>query len=187
MHVFEQHGAVEASVACRFVLRRRSAIGCGSSDACVRAASSSGSVCCLQVRAETKKRKAPAPVIPRALPLLQPGSADRSRRAALARAIQAAHAVRRSAESPSEGGRTRLPPAASLKRSDEAFHLLGIHEVILLCQTYTAQTTAKQKTENLPASGDIGDVKKQHTVSQILVIRQIKETRMMECLTSLDL
>ena len=76
MHVFEQHGAVEASVACRFVLRRRSAIGCGSSDACVRAASSSGSVCCLQVRAETKKRKAPAPVIPRALPLLQPGSAD---------------------------------------------------------------------------------------------------------------
>ena len=112
---------------------------------------------------------------------------ERSRRAALARAIQAAHAVRRSAESPSEGGRTRLPPAASLKRSDEAFHLLGIHEVILLCQTYTAQTTAKQKTENLPASGDIGDVKKQHTVSQILVIRQIKETRMMECLTSLDL
>ena len=76
MHVFEQHGAVAASVACRFVLRRRSAIGCGSSDACVRAASSSGSVCCLQVRAETKKRKAPAPVIPRALPLLQPGSAD---------------------------------------------------------------------------------------------------------------
>ena len=76
MHVFEQHGGVEASVACRFVLRRRSAIGCGSSDACVRAASSSGSVCCLQVRAETKKRKAPAPVIPRALPLLQPGSAD---------------------------------------------------------------------------------------------------------------
>ncbi|CAK9001494.1 Nocturnin (Carbon catabolite repression 4-like protein) [Durusdinium trenchii] len=57
MHVFEQHGAVAASVACRFVLRRRSAIGCGSSDACVRAASSSGSVCCLQVRAETKKRK----------------------------------------------------------------------------------------------------------------------------------
>ena len=52
MHVFEQHGAVAASVACRFVLRRRSAIGCGSSDACVRAASSSESVCCLQVRAE---------------------------------------------------------------------------------------------------------------------------------------
>ena len=68
MHVFEQHGAVEASVACRFVLRRRSAIGCGSSDACVRAASSSGSVCCLQVRAETKKRKAPAPVIPSRAP-----------------------------------------------------------------------------------------------------------------------
>ena len=60
------------------MLRRRSAIGCGSSDACVRAAWSSGSVCCLQVRAETKKRKAPAPVIPRALPLLQPGSADYS-------------------------------------------------------------------------------------------------------------
>ena len=32
------------------------AVACGSTDACVRAAWSSGRVCCLQVRAATKKR-----------------------------------------------------------------------------------------------------------------------------------